>query len=86
MSFFAGGKIAAWNRQGGKIYFRPLEDLKDVSIVLMSPQKKQLINWDFKELTKSGIYFLIVDETMDLSGFVLNAKSGDEKISLYTFL
>ena len=86
MSFFAGGKIVAWNREGGKIYFRPLENLKDVRIVLLTPQKKEVINWEFKELAKSVIYFLIVDETMDLSGFVLNAKSGDEKISLYTFL
>jgi hypothetical protein len=86
MSFFAGGKIAAWNREGGKIYFRPLEDLKDVRIVLLSPQKKEIINWDFKELAKSAIYFLILDETMDLSGFVLDAKSGGKKISSYTFL
>ena len=86
MSFFVGGKIAAWNREGGKIYFRPLEDLKDVRIVLLSKEKKELINWNFEELAKSVIYFLIIEETMDLSGFVLDAKSGDEKISLHTFL
>ena len=86
MSFFVGGKIAAWIREGEKIYFRPLEDLKDVRIVLLSTEKKELINWNFEELQKSVIYFLIIEETMDLSGLVLDVKSGDKKISLHTFL
>ena len=86
MSFFTGGKIVAWNRDREKIYFRPLEDLKDVKIVLLSQERKELINWDFNELANSDIYFLVIEENMDLTGFVLEAKSGGKKISSYTFL
>jgi hypothetical protein len=83
MSFFTGGKIVAWNRDREKIYFRPLEDLKDVKIVLLSQERKELINWDFNELANSVIYFLVIEENMDLTGFVLEAKSGEKKISSY---
>ena len=86
MSFFTGGKIVAWNRDREKIYFRPLEDLKDVKIVLLSQERKELINWGFNELANSVIYFLVIEENMDLTGFVLEAKSGEKKISSYTFL
>ena len=86
MSSFAGGKLVSWNRQGGQIFFRSLEDLKEVRIMLLDPYKNEIVNWDFSEIANSITYFIMVDEKIDLREYVFVCESKGEKISLHTFI
>lgn len=86
MSSFAGGKLVSWNRQEDKVFFKALDDFKEVRIMLLDKFKTEIINWNFVEVSKSINYFVIVPEKLDLADHVFICKSGEELISLYTFL
>jgi len=82
---FSGGLVAQWSHEPGKVYLRPLADIKDMKVVLYNKRGDYVMYWDFDKVDHRLLYWIAVDEFYPEEQYFRVFDSKGKEIGLHKF-